>query len=272
MSIFKVALRKADTLQRRIRRQLYQRRHPCERTTPVFIVGSQRSGTSMTLRVFDLSLDALVFNTQDPRAYERGMLHDPPVIQGLLRGSRATVTVFKPMHEIQRIPRFLQKYDGLKIVWPVRHYADVVNSASRMWPNFLQTVRAMTHEPENAGWHGESLTEHQRDVLREHFRDDTTLLTANALFWYVRNSFYFELGLEDAPQVRLFSYERMVQKPREQFAEIFDFCGCPFTPELTREIFDSSIGKNARPEIDPAVDELCQGLLERLSPLAGVPG
>lgn len=260
-----VVLRKFDTLQRRLRKRYYQWRHPSDDTTPVFIVGNQRSGTSMALRVFDLCFDADVFNTGDNRAYDNGMLLGPDVIRGHLRRSRATALAFKPQHDMQRLPQLLREYPDVRVVWMVREPNDTINSAARMWPKFIATLKRMAEEPDNAGWHGELLTEHQRDVLGKHYHDDISLESAYALFWYVRNSFYYELGLDREPAVRLFCYERAVQTPRDEFPKMFEFVGCPYSPACTREIFASSVHKNSVPTIEPELRELVDGLYAKMA-------
>jgi len=259
-----VLTRKFRTFRRRVLRNVYQRLRPAAKTTPVFIVGSQRSGTSMTLRVFALSLDATTFNMQDDSVYTDGVLLAPEIIHSLLDNSRGTVTVFKPMNEIQEIPQFLKEYPGVKIIWLVRNWADAVNSCIRQWPHFRTTLKAMAEDPENAGWHGAKLTERQRQALREHYHDDMSLESAYALFWYVRNLFYFEFALDQESDVRLIRYESIVQQPKETFREIFEFVGCPFSTACTSEIFSSSIGKNAEPDVEPAIADLARGLHQQL--------
>ena len=212
-------LRKCDTLQRRIRQNIHQRLHPCDKTTPVFIVGCQRSGTSTMLRVFDLCFDAKVYNTQDQRAYRLGILHEPATIHRLLDGSRATVTVLKPMNEIQRIPQFLREYPGLRIIWLLRHYGDVANSSVREFKDLGPTMKMMVEDPANAGWHGELLSNNQREVLKEHYHDNLSRESMYVLFWCIRNLFFFEY--EHEPSVRVFKYEQFVQDPETEFGRIF---------------------------------------------------
>ena len=114
--MIRTLLRKADTVQRRTRRALHRRWHTCDDPTPVFVVGCQRSGTSMTMRVFDLSLDATVFQEANPRAFDDQLLREPAVIKELISGSRTAVAVFKPMNQLQRSPEYLDTYAGLKVV------------------------------------------------------------------------------------------------------------------------------------------------------------
>jgi hypothetical protein len=260
-------LGKADTAQRRMRRWIYQRVRPRDVSTPVFIVGSQRSGTSMTMRVFDLSLDAMVYHTTDHRAYRDGILHEDARIQRLVQRSRSAVTVFKPMNQIQRLPRYLSLLPDLRVVWLLRDYRDAVNSCVRRWDTMRDVLKQITIDPAQAGWHGEALPESLHEVVCRHYDDAMSLESANALFWYLRNQFFFELSLDQDPAVRVFPYEELVRRPDAAFARMFEFCGCPFDARLTREVTASSIGRYLPPELDSEIARLCMELTDRFGPL-----
>jgi hypothetical protein len=260
MSVIEAISRKTKTIGRRTRRWLYQRAHPRQPTVPVFIVACQRSGTSMAMDVFERSFDALVYHTGDRSAYDHGLLLDDEIIRRLLAKSRAAVTVFKPMNQIQSLKHFLSVFPGLRVVWLLRDYRDVVNSGVRRWDTMRDTLRRVTTDPANAGWHGEAIPERLLEVVRAHYHDEMSLESAYALFWYLRNRFYFELSLDSSEQVRMFRYEDLVSRPLEAFTEMFAFCGCPFHPHLTTQIFDTSIGRYEPPKIDPAIATLCEEL------------
>lgn len=262
MSAIETIRRKANTAGRRARRWVYQRANPRRPTAPLFIVACQRSGTSMAMNVFERSLDALVYHTGDRKAYDHGLLLADDVIRGLLAKSRAAVTVFKPMNQIQSLKHFLAAFPGLRVVWLLRDYRDVVNSGVRRWDTMRETLRRVTTDPDSAGWHGEAIPGHLLEVVRAHYRDDMSLESAYALFWYMRNRFYFELSLDTNEQVRVFRYEELVSRPVVAFGEMFAFCGCPYHPHLTTRIFASSVGRYEAPTIDPAIASLCEGLSE----------
>lgn len=266
---FTKVLGKADSAQRRVRRKIHKRLKPCEITTPVFVVGCQRSGTSMTMRVFDFSLDATIYQARDKRAFEHSLLKSDEVIRKLLERSRTAVTVFKPMNQIQHTRRFLEAFPGLKVVWLLRRYEDAVNSCVRKWNTMIDILKRIATDPSKAGWQGEGLSRRNIELVKTHFYADMSFESAYAMFWYLRNSFYFELALENEASVRIFRYEDLVLNPEQRFAEMFEFCGCPFHPNLTREIFSSSIGKHFSPKIDAPIEKLCQELSVRFNTILG---
>ena len=257
-------LTKADTAQRRLRRQLRRWGSPAPSPTPVFVVGCQRSGTSMVLRTFDLSLDATVYWESDRRAFVDHLLHDDRQVQALVRGSRTRSVVFKAMHQLQESIRYLELLPRLRIVWMYRGNLDVVNSSVRRFGSMRESLRKIVEEPKESGWWGAGLSDRQRAVIHEHYRPEMSLESAYALFWHLRNSFFFELGLDSHPRVRLFRYEQVVRQPDMAFSDMFEFCDCPFEPSFTREIFATSIGKDPRPALDGRIEGLCAELAERI--------
>jgi len=95
-----------------------------------------------------------------------------------------------------------------------------------------------------------------------------SLASAHALFWYLRNSFFFELGLEKNKNVRVFRYENLATNPIPEFSSMFTFCECPFKSDYTNEVFSSSIRKNPIPRIDSKIRKLCDDLYGKFISLA----
>ncbi len=262
MSLVAKISKKVVKTRREIHRALRRGLRPVPHPRPVFVVGCQRSGTSVTLRIFDQSLDATVFWPHDSKAYSHQLLRKPERIKELISQSRTTVAVFKPMNQIQLIPEYLAEYPGLKIVWLLRRYQDVVNSSARKWKSMPETLRQIVIDPQRAGWHGENLSQKTLEIVRTHYHDNISLESAYALFWYMRNIFYFEYGLDHNPNVKIFRYEQLVQQPEKYFAEMFKFCNVSFDPKFTRQIYSSSVGKNPPPSIDEGIKKLCEELTE----------
>ncbi len=263
MHLLTTALRKANTAQLRLRRWGYQRLSPHDSTTPVFIMGCARSGSSVTMDLFARSLDADVYQQVDSRAFQNSMLRGEAVVRDLLDKSRAAVAVFKPMHENQYARRYLDAFPELKIVWLFRQYGDSVNSSVRRWSNMSRNLGAIVAGKADCGWWGEALSAHQLEVIRQHYRPDMSEASAYALFWYVRHYFYFDLGLDEMPNVQVFRYEALVSEPETEVENLFKFCGCPYQPAYARILHTSSIRKNPHPEIDPEIEALCRDLTMR---------
>ncbi len=263
MQLLNTALRKANSAQRRLCRWGYQRLFPHPSTTPVFIMGFARSGSSVTMDLFGRSLDAEVYQQVDPRAFQNSILRGQAVVRGLIDKSRAAVVIFKPMHENQSARQYLEAFPELKIIWLFRQYGDSVNSCVRRWSTMSRNLHAIASGKIDLGWWGEGLSAHQIDVIRQHYRPEMSAASAYALFWYVRHYFYFDLGLDETPNVQVFRYESLVSEPETEVERLFRFCGCPFKPAYARILHASSIRKHAHPEIDPEIEALCQDMTMR---------
>ncbi len=84
-----------------------------------------------------------------------------------------------------------------------------------------------------------------------------------ALFWYLRNSLFFDLGLDQRDDVFLVSYDRLVANPDSGFASIDRFLELEDADPLESEEIRSL--KQAAPlEIDPSVRQRCEALQQRL--------
>lgn len=235
---------------------------------PFFILGSQRSGTSMLVDVLDKS-DAV-------RAYEES---DPAVIQGdyrlrskseidaLVAASTKPAVVFKPLADSHYADDILRRHPGSKGLWLYRRYTDVANSSVRKWPGFFREILRNFHTRDLSwlGWRGERLSEADLDFLAGFWHDDVTDHEAAALFWWLRNRTFFDRDLASHPDlVLLVQYEHLVQRPHAAFARVCAFMDVPFEESLVAEVSARSVGKSAFPPIDARIRELCDGLLERL--------
>ena len=171
------------------------------------------------------------------------------------------------MNELQNTRRFLEQFSGLRVVWMYRSVDDVVNSCVRRWSSMREVLLRISRDPSSAGWFGEAIPEHSLEVVRRYASESMSLESAYALFWFIRNSFYFDLGLDAEPAVRLFRYERLVREPAEGFRRMFGFCGCPFEPDFTKEVFSTSVGRHQPPDLAPPIRELCTELAKRFDTL-----
>jgi len=168
------------------------------------------------------------------------------------------------MHENQYAKHYLEKIPELKIIWLYRNYNDSVNSSVRRWKTMLKRIEAIAKDPSNSGWWGDQLPEDKVELIRTLYDSDMTQESAYALMWFLRHSFFFDLGLSENPRVRIFRYEEMASEPTKQFSQMFEFCGCPFVPKYANFVHANSVNKNPPMPIDPRIEKLCQDMTEKL--------
>jgi hypothetical protein len=121
----------------------------------------------------------------------------------------------------------------------------------------------LTNDPPN--WRGEVVPDSVRAVLEERHRPDMSPYDAAALFWWARNRLFFDLGLNEHPDVFLCEYEALVAAPRPVFRSIYEFCGVrPPTRDTTKRIHSKARDRSAPSAIGSDVKALCQELHTRL--------
>jgi hypothetical protein len=259
----------AATRASRARRYLEQRRRFDAGTprTPVFVVGCQRSGTNMVMWTLERSPEVWAYHEHRlSAAFRDYRLRPTPVIERLIRKSPAPLVAFKPICDSHLTDRLLERHAGSRAIWIYRHFGDVANSAARNFGDHVRDILRWIVQGDSdwLGWRGERLAPDAVDLVREVYRDDLSLEEAGAVFWYLRNRFFFDLGLERDPRVLLVRYEDLVSGSQAPFQRIFDFAGGQLDPAWLADLFASSIGKHRFPDVQPRVEAACRELAARL--------
>jgi hypothetical protein len=244
---------------------------PSEKTT-VFVAGHQRSGTNMLMDVLERSYETDVYHERDSRAFDNYQMRELPVIRNLHRISQSRYFVIKALCELQDLPELMAAFQPAQTLWLVRDYRDVVNSAVRSFPDFAKYARLLADDSEAAGWRGKGMSRETRAIVRSVVHPEITETSAAALQWYVRNTLFFERGLDRDPKVLLVFYENLVDRPQTEFVRIFKFLGLKYAPWMARDIFGTSVGKHHEPDIDAPIRALCDGIMARFRAWRPNPG
>lgn len=236
----------------------------------LFILGCQRSGTTMMTRIFEKDLDAKVYP-------EHSVLSDQDDLDGLrlnplsevahhLKSERYPLVVLKPLVETQNGIKLLDFFDGSRGLWMFRHYADVAHSNLNRFGigNGIKNLRFIAQkDPTN--WRSEKVSPSLRDLISRHFSEEMNPYDAAALFWYIRNTYFFELGLADDSRIRMVRYSDLTANPTEIVKQIYQHVGLPFPgPQLVRDVHSHSVGKGKEIDLSPAIRTLCESMLDRL--------
>jgi hypothetical protein len=235
--------------------------------TPLFVLGNQRSGTTMLMKVLEKSRYMRVYQEHSRKAFGTDWrLLPKPVIQELIKESYAASVVFKPLCDAHLALQLLSDYPNAKAIWIYRHYDDVANSAVNKWGEHLKDVmRQITVGDWDAlGWRGENLSQENITLVKQLYSPEMNFQEPAALMWYLRNQWYFALGLDQDPRVLLVRYESLVQNPEAGMKRIFKFAESTYEPEIIEDVSERSVGKGKDVQIRPAVQELCDALLGQL--------
>jgi hypothetical protein len=259
------------------RRQDWRRRHPIApgSTTPVFLVGLQRSGTNMVARALEANPEFEVRNENDKAAFDRFQLRPLPQLRELVSRSRQRFLVLKPLIDSHRVDELL---DGLntpsagRALWTYRRVDGRVRSAlSKFGDQNLLVVRAIAQGRGGELWQAQRLSADSRKLIEGLDPAGLSKETAAAVIWYIRNALYFELRLESRNDCLLVSYDRMLDDAEGEVRRIGAFLDTEFQPAMIEGIARRGASAPEELAIDPAVRKMCSDLERRLEEARLVP-
>jgi len=236
----------------------------------LFILGCQRSGTTMLLNIFKKNANVKTygeFSELSNRDKGYGIRLNPlPVVEDQISNDKEKLIVLKPLVESQNVLDLLGYFKDSKAIWMYRHYKDVALSNLNKWGinNGIKDI-APIYNNEPGNWRSENLPNAIRKTIVENYSQDMNPYDAAALFWYVRNSLYVELGLDKNKNVMLCNYDSLVENPKNVFRLIYKFLSNKYPGDkLIRKISIKSVGKGNKVTISPKIDVICNNLFNKL--------
>jgi len=234
----------------------------------VYVVGLQRSGTNMVLRGLERLPEFEVHNENDRRAFHRFHLRQDAAVAAIVAASRHRFVLFKPLCDSHRVDQLL---DGLgagapgRAVWVYREVDGRARSAVAKFGDANRRVLAQIARGEAGDrWQAQRLSVASLELIARFDYHAMSPESAAALFWFVRNSLYFDLGLHARDDVFLSSYDSCVADPQGATKELCRFLGVRWDPALTEAIGPRSTPHQHRLEIDPEIRRYCDDLQSRL--------
>jgi len=239
-----------------------------------FILGSQRSGTNMLNDAFDRDWNCMAFGEDHGLALGPSYEHDlrwrwRPLgeIRSIFESLRVPLIVAKPIVESQRALELLEYFPGSRIIWAYRDYKDVAQSSIEIFgaEASLHNLRAVLDPKMRTHWFSENVPDDSRALVKRYFDPDRPLPDLKALGWLIRNSLYFQLGLDRDPRVTMSRYESLVSDPVGEMRRLYSFLGADFPgSHVCGHMHRNSVSKGSHARVSNDLDNLCQRLLERL--------
>jgi hypothetical protein len=236
--------------------------------TAVFVVGLQRSGTNMLVRGLERDPRFQVYNENHRAAFNRFQLRPDPVIRQLVEQSRHPYVLFKPLCDSHRTADLL---DGLglhpapRAMWAYRTVDGRARSAvAKFGDANLRMLRELAAGGGRDRWEAQRLSPDSLQLISSLDWARSSPLDAAALFWYVRNRLYFELGLAGRSDVLVVSYDAMLVDPEAEMARICGFLDLPFDRRLVAHVEGRRGGGDARLELHPRIRDRCDELAAQL--------
>jgi hypothetical protein len=255
--------------------------HVAPNAMPVYLVGVQRSGTNMLVRGLERSPEFEVRNENDGDAFERFQLRPDPVIRDLVMRSGHRYVLFKPLCDSHRVGEILDTLGTPghgRAVWAYRNVDGRVRSAlAKFGANNLNVLGEIAAGRGRDRWQARGLSAENLALIESFDYAAMTPESAAALFWYVRNSLFFEQGLDAREDVALASYDRFLADPDANMRALCGFLDFPFDPSLSSHIERRPAPERRPLDIDPVIRRHCDELTARLETaldrqLAAAPG
>jgi hypothetical protein len=244
------------------------RRHQ-ESKTVVLIVGCQRSGTTMLVNVFDNDLGTRVYDENSELTCNRteGLrLKSLETVASALEKRKERLIVIKPLVESQNVRWLLNSLENSKAIWVYRHYRAVVVSNLQKFgiKNGLADLRPIA-ENRADDWRSEKVSTELRRTVSAFYSPNMDPHDAAALFWFARNSLFFELALPHDDRILLCRYEDFVTEPEIETRRIYSFLGVGVPDaNITGGVHAGSVGRGRNVKLSDEVESLCRGLYERI--------
>jgi hypothetical protein len=217
-----------------------------------------------------------VRNENDRAAFDRFRLRFDQVAP-LVQGSGHAYVLFKPLCDSHRALELLD-LPGLPVppraLWAYRDVDGRVRSSVAKFgeANRLALMEIAETDGTTSRWEAGGLTPESVKTVQDLDPGGLSAASASALFWYLRNRLFFDLGLDQRSDVLITSYGRFVAEPERCMRRLCQFLELEYDDRLVAHVDARSGASGRRVDIDPRVRALCDGLTERLETMVRTSG
>lgn len=229
----------------------------------VYILGAQRSGTTLLLECLNRSMEIEVLG-ESSTAMEHFRIIKDEALKTRIASSHHKAIVFKPLTDSHRAREFLKLSTGSVAIWAFRRAADRANSAvAKFGDHNLQVLRDIANGRNLDIWQAQGLTDESLRLIQSFNLAEMSPHDASAIFWYVRNSLYFSNRLDELDNVLPLSYEDLVADPPGVMRGVCRFIDCDFSENMTKTVHAKSVGRESA-NLSENIQSLCIPLYARL--------
>ena len=195
------------------------------------------------------------------------------MIRRIVTRSGQRYVLFKPLCDSHRAVDLLDRIETPtpgRAIWAYRDVDGRVHSAiAKFGPANLHALKRIASGSGDGMWQAGGLRAEDLELVRRFDYGAMSPESAAALFWYLRNSLYFTLGLDRRPDVLLVSYGAMVADAAAETRRVCDFLGLAYRPALHEHVDARASGSRTPLSIDGEVRRLCDDLAARLDAAHG---
>lgn len=253
-------------LKKRVYHSLPWRR--VENPSVVFVMGCQRSGTTLMMDLFDADERTAIYR-EWTRAFSNLALKPIKEILSDRHMRGAELCVYKPLLDSHRIGEFISKINNLTVIWMYRNYKSVSVSSTRRFSagTTIRDLKPIVENQEN-NWRNQGISETTRAQIGESFSEDMNEIDAGSLFWLARNRILLDSRRQHSDNIFLCKYEDLISNPGRVITAIYDFIGqAPPKMIPSHMIKSNALRRGSGLELSPDVDRLCREALAQLDDL-----
>ncbi len=236
----------------------------------LFIIGCQRSGTTLMTQIFDKDLLVKAygeFSELSDLGENKIRLNPLSQVKSEIEKNKVSSIVLKPLVESQNTNNLLNFFENSHCLWMFRHYQDVSSSNLKYFglQNGINNLRSIINR-ETGNWRSDNISENTFDLVQKYFSEKMLPHDAAALFWIVRNRLFFELELDKNQRVAMCKYEDLVNMPLKTMENIYTFSGFQFPgKQIVAGVHAKSVNKGKGISLSAPIQDLCEEMLARLS-------
>ena len=248
-----------------IRKHIYQNVRICRNCSKkiLFVIGCQRSGTSIMMRVFERDYNSKVYMELDEifRQDEQAMRLKPlQSVKEIFDNAFTSLIVSKPLLDTQIISSILSFFPDSKAIFIFRHYKDVISSFLKIFGT--QTgIKDISPIVQNnfQDWRAQNVSDKISGILKKFYAPNMNPFDAAALFWFARNHLFFDLELNTNPNVLMCKYEDFVTEPLDVFGNIYKAIDYQFPGKrIIKSVHSRSKGKGKKVSLSPEIESMCK--------------
>lgn len=235
----------------------------------LFVVGCQRSGTTLVTEIFERDIHAKAYgefselSSNDPR---RIRLNSFASVKKVIGEKKYPLIVLKPLVESQNLNKMLDYFESSKTLWMYRYYKDVAASNINKFGrnNGINDLRPIIKD-DSQNWRSENVSDDTRKVVCKYFSENMNPYDAAALFWFARNKLFFDLDLQNNLRVLVCRYEDLVCNPHHITKSIYRFVDLSYPgDEIISMVHSKSVNKGNNIILSPGIEKLCNDLYQKL--------
>lgn len=241
-------------------------------STPVFILGYGRSGTSMLFRIFERDPRIQAFGENHPAVAQRYMLCYNRM-EKTIKNSGFTVVALKPILNSFDASKILSLYPNGIFIWLIRDYHDVVaSSLKKFGPQVASYLKNYIEHGKTGNWISKGMpcaTREKIAAIAKHNQLNTE--DWMSLVWWGVNYTIIQEHLHTLKNVIILRYENFVAAPEHEIKKIYRNIGLSYKTTPTKFVHQKSVGKGSKLTLNKAVDQICSDLENQINKIAKKP-